>query len=116
MADIFANLSKEKRIEKAVKACAEDDELTIRKAAKIYNVAHTTISRRLQKTTQSHSMAHQFQQLLTPMEERTLIKWTIQYYKWGLPLSLKQLRQFALEILLRKTPQPTRSPPSIGEL
>jgi hypothetical protein len=29
MADIFANLSKEKRIEKAVKACAEDDELTI---------------------------------------------------------------------------------------
>jgi helix-turn-helix, Psq domain len=77
MADIFANLSKEKRIEKAVKACAEDDELTIRKAAKIYNVAHIIISRRLQKTTQSHSMAHQFQQLLTPVEERTLIKWTI---------------------------------------
>jgi helix-turn-helix, Psq domain len=47
MADIFANLSKEKRIEKAVKACAEDDELTTRKAAKIYNVAYTTISRRL---------------------------------------------------------------------
>jgi hypothetical protein len=29
MADIFANLSKEKRIKKAIKACADDDELTI---------------------------------------------------------------------------------------
>jgi hypothetical protein len=46
MADMFANLSKAERIEKAVQACAEDDRLTIRKAAKIYNVAHTTISRR----------------------------------------------------------------------
>jgi DeoR/GlpR family transcriptional regulator of sugar metabolism len=53
MADIFGNLSKVERIEKAVQACAEDDQLTIRKAAKIYNVSHTTISRRLTKNTQS---------------------------------------------------------------
>jgi helix-turn-helix, Psq domain len=77
MADIFANLSKVERIEKAVQACAEDDQLTIRRASKIYNVAHTTISRRLAKTTQSWSVAHRSQQLLTPVEERTIVKWTI---------------------------------------
>jgi hypothetical protein len=85
MADVFTNLSKVERIEKAVKACAEDDRLTIWKAAKIYKVAHTMISRRLQKTTQAYNVAHRFQQLLTPVEERTLVKWVIQYYKWGAP-------------------------------
>jgi helix-turn-helix, Psq domain len=92
MADLFANLSRAERIEKAVKACAEDDRLIIRHAAKIYNVAHTMITRRLQKSTQVYNVAHRFQQLLTPVEERTLIKWVIQYYKWGLPLNIKQLR------------------------
>jgi helix-turn-helix, Psq domain/Tc5 transposase DNA-binding domain len=115
MADMFANLSKAERIEKAVKACAEDDELTIRKAAKIYKVAHTTIARRRQKTTQAYGVAHRFQQLLTPVEERTLVKWVIQCYKWGLPLNLKQLRQFTLEILLRKSPQRNGNIPFIGK-
>jgi Tc5 transposase DNA-binding domain len=84
---MFANLSKAERIEKAVKACAQDDQLTVRK----------------------------FQQLLTPVEERTLVKWVIQYYKWGLPLNLKQLRQFTLEILIRKSSQLTDSIPFIGK-
>jgi helix-turn-helix, Psq domain len=114
MADIFANLSRAERIERAVKACAEDDQLAIRKAAKIYKVAHTTISRRLKKTTQAYTVAHRFQQLLSPVEERTLVKWVIQYYKWGLPLNLTQIRQFVIEILLRKSPQQTGSTPSIG--
>jgi helix-turn-helix, Psq domain len=80
-ADMFANLSKAERIEKAVKACAQDDQLTVRKATKIYKVAYTMISRRLQKTSQAYDVAHRFQQLLTPVEERTLVKWVIQYYK-----------------------------------
>jgi DNA-directed RNA polymerase specialized sigma subunit len=81
MADVFSNLSKVERIEKAVKACAKDDQLTFKKAAKIYKVAHTTISRRLKKATQAYDVAHRFQQLLSPMEERTLVKWVTQYYK-----------------------------------
>jgi Tc5 transposase DNA-binding domain/helix-turn-helix, Psq domain len=108
-------LSKAERTEKAVKACAEDDELTIRKAPKIYKVAHTTITRHLQKTTQANNVAYRFQQLLTPVEERTLVKWIIQYYKWGLLLNLKQLRQFAIEILLRKSPQQTDSVPFVSK-
>jgi len=115
MAEIFANLSKLERIQRAVQACADDGQLTTRRAAKIYSVAHTTISRRLKKATQAYDVAHRFQQLLTPVEERTLVKWVIQYYKWGLPLNLKQLRQFAIEILLRKSPQQTGSMLFVGK-
>ena len=86
MADKFADLTKEKRIEMATKACAEDSRLTIRKAAKIYQIAHTTISRRIEGLTKPRKAAHASQQLLTPVEEQIIIKWAIQYYKWGLPL------------------------------
>ena len=44
MADAFANLKKSERIEKAVCACQEDSKLTTRKAAKIYNIAVSTIT------------------------------------------------------------------------
>jgi Tc5 transposase DNA-binding domain len=50
-----------------------------------------------------------------PVEECTLIKWAIQYYKWGLPLSVRHLRQFAVKILVQKSPQPAGSLPSLGE-
>jgi helix-turn-helix, Psq domain len=114
MADAFADLPKPERIEKAVAACALDPRLSARKAAKIYRVAHTTITRRLKQLTKSKKLSHQEQQLLTPVEERTLVKWAIQYYKWGLPLSARHLRQFAVEIQLRK-PQPAGGFPPIGE-
>jgi pyruvate/2-oxoglutarate dehydrogenase complex dihydrolipoamide acyltransferase (E2) component len=114
MADAFANLSKPERIEKAAAACAADHRLTARKAGKIYQVAHTTITRRLKQLTKSKKLSNQWQQLLTPVEERTLVKWAVQYYKWGLPLSARHLRQFAVEIQLRK-PQPAGGLPPIGE-
>jgi hypothetical protein len=104
MADAFADLPKAERIEKAVAACAADHRLTARKAEKIYRVSHTTILRRLKNLTQPKKVAHRSQQRLTPVEERTLVKWAIQYYKWGLPLGIKHLRQFTFEILLRKRP------------
>jgi predicted HTH transcriptional regulator len=49
MADVFANLPKAERLEKAVQACQQDCRLTARKAGKIYNVVHSTISRRLRE-------------------------------------------------------------------
>jgi helix-turn-helix, Psq domain len=101
MADAFANLPKVERIEKAVCACQQDSRLTARKAGKIYNGVHSTISRRLKEPHKSRAVIAETQQLLTPVEERTIVRFVIQYYKWGLPLSLKQIRQFANEILLR---------------
>jgi DDE superfamily endonuclease/helix-turn-helix, Psq domain/Tc5 transposase DNA-binding domain len=116
MADAFADLSKAERIEKAVKACIENRKMTARKAEKIYNVSHTTILRRIKGESKAKRRSHTHQQLLTPVEERTLVKWVVQYYKWGLPLNLKYLRQYATEILLRKCLQPySNFVPLIGE-
>ncbi len=114
MADAFANLSKQERIENAVRACQQDTKITARRAAKIYNCAHTTITRRLRGATKSKRLAGAEQQLLTPIEEQTIVKWVIQYYKWGLSLGLKQIRQFAIAILLRKCPQPQGKDPPLG--
>jgi D-alanyl-D-alanine carboxypeptidase len=83
MADVFANLSKEERIEKAIAACTQETRLSARKAGKIYNIAPSTITRRLNEQTKPKSRSHQSKQLLTPVEERTLVRWVIQYYKWG---------------------------------
>ena len=115
MADAFANLSKQERIEKAVCACQRDTKMTARRAAKIYNCAPSTISRRLQGVTKSKRLSGAEQQLLTPLEEQIIVKWVIQYYQWGLPLGLKQIRQFATAILLRKCPQPQGSDPPLGQ-
>jgi predicted HTH transcriptional regulator len=81
MADVFADLSKSERIEKAVEACSKDDRLTARKASKIYKCAHTTISRRLKEISKPKKITGQQLQLLSPIEERIIVKWAIQYYK-----------------------------------
>jgi hypothetical protein len=43
MADAFANLPKEERIKKALKALEKDSRLTLRRAELIYNICHTTL-------------------------------------------------------------------------
>lgn len=77
MADEFANLSKQERIEKAVAACIQDGKLSANKAAKIYNVAPSTITRRLNEQTKSKKLIDESKQLLTPVEERTLVRWVV---------------------------------------
>jgi hypothetical protein len=114
MADAFANLSKSERIEKAAAACTADHRLTARQAEKIYQVTYTTITRRLKQLTKSKKLSNQWQQLLTSVEECTLVKWAVQYYKWKLLLSARHLRQFAVEIQLRKR-QPAGGLPPVGE-
>jgi hypothetical protein len=44
MADHFVNLSKPERIKKAVRACAKNNRLTVRKAVQIYYVTSSTIT------------------------------------------------------------------------
>jgi helix-turn-helix, Psq domain len=81
MADAFTNLPKAERIEKAVRACQQDSRLTARRAGKIYNVVHSIISRRLRELTKPKKLIHQANQQLTSVEERTIVKFVIQYYK-----------------------------------
>ncbi len=102
MADKYANLSTSERVDAAVKLLVENPELSIRKAATICNVHSSSISRRQRGLTRSKEQANKEQQLLTPAEEAILIKYTLKYNDWGLPLQFKHLRQFTLEILYRK--------------
>jgi hypothetical protein len=65
--------------------------LTARKAGKIYNIVHSTISRRLRELHKPKKVGSQSRQLLTPVEERTIVKFVKQYYKWRLPLNFDNL-------------------------
>jgi DeoR/GlpR family transcriptional regulator of sugar metabolism len=51
MADQFADLTKSERIEKALTALAKDRTLTAQRAAKIYGVWPSTLTRRLNQFT-----------------------------------------------------------------
>ena len=104
MADQFVNLPKDERLTLAVEKCKLDPTLSYRKAAKIYDVSDTAISRRIKNKSQPLSIKRAEQQLLSPVEEEELARWAIQYHEWGLPLSIRWLRQFASEILRRKDP------------
>jgi hypothetical protein len=99
--------TKSRRIDAAVKFLQEHEDMSLRKAAQIFDVAHTSISRRQLGHVNSQEQWAAQRQLLTPIEEETLTKWALQYHAWGLPLQISHLKQFALEILLkRKTPHP----------
>jgi DNA invertase Pin-like site-specific DNA recombinase len=74
MVEQFANLSKQKRIEKTVAECLRDSRLSATKAVKIYKLAPSTINRRLNKQTRPKKLIDQSKQLLTPVEERTLVR------------------------------------------
>jgi helix-turn-helix, Psq domain len=63
MAETFANLSKQERIEKAVAGCIQDSKLSATKAAKIYNIAPSTITRRLNEQTNPKKLVDEDKQL-----------------------------------------------------
>ena len=58
-ADAFANLPKEERIEKALKALKQDSRLTLRRAGLIYNICHSTLSRRERELLSSYKLINQ---------------------------------------------------------
>lgn len=81
MADAFANLSKQERIEKAVTVCTQDPHLSANRAAKIYKVSSSTITQRLNHEIKPKRLIDETKQHLTAVEERTLVRWVTQYNK-----------------------------------
>jgi transposase len=63
MADVFADFSKDERAKLAVRECSKEDGLSAEKAAKIYRIAPSTITRRLNEQTDSRRAVAQSQQL-----------------------------------------------------
>jgi hypothetical protein len=111
MEEHLASLTKGERIELAVAACSRENGPSARKAAKVYDVAPSTITRRLNHSVQSATSVHQSRQRLSPTEEQVVIQKAIHYYESGLPLGIRHLHEFANEILTRKDPDA----PEIGQ-
>jgi len=94
--------SKSRRLDEAVAFMERHPDMSARQTATIYQVHPSSISKRLSRQVKSFEVAAQEKQSLTPMEEEVLSKWVIQYWAWELPLQIRHLNEFALEILLRK--------------
>ena len=80
------NLSLESCIQKAIFAKKSNPSLSTRALAKQYCLPETTLRRRLQGI-QSRSMAHEYLQSLSPIEERTLVKWISHLTRAGYPIA-----------------------------
>jgi hypothetical protein len=99
MADKYADLSISERVNKAADLLSQHPDLSVRKASEICDVHHSSVSRGQRGLTKPQKEAQAARQLLTASEEAVLIKFALLYFKWGLPLQIKHLRQFAVEIL-----------------
>ncbi len=94
-----ADLPKAERIELAIAECQKANGISARKAANKYNIAPSTVTRRLNHSVQPATIAHQSRQRLTPQEEKLIIRKALQHYESGLPLGIRHLHEFANEIL-----------------
>jgi hypothetical protein len=72
--------SKSRCIDAAAKFLQEHKDMSLRKAAEIFQVAHTSVSRRQLGHVNSQEQWAAQRQLLTPAEEETLTKWALQYH------------------------------------
>jgi transposase len=59
MANAYANLTKAERVKKEVLACEKDKRLSARKAAKIFDIAHSTSTRRIRRTIKARKLISQ---------------------------------------------------------
>ena len=77
----------EEDVTNALNALVNGEIKSIRKAADVFQISKSTLSRRLQKT-KSRIESHVSQQLLTPIEETTLENWIYRAAKLGTPITL----------------------------
>ncbi|KAF2034341.1 hypothetical protein EK21DRAFT_47657, partial [Setomelanomma holmii] len=69
-----------------------------RQACKVYGIPRTTLQGRLAGQ-QSHAIAHQQQQRLTPEQEETLVNWILDEDLRAQPPSHSRVREMAARIL-----------------
>lgn len=97
-ADELDNLSKEERIEHAITAIHQaGGDLSLRKAAKAYNVPHSTLQARFDGR-KSRVESHAHEQNLSPAQEQILVDWVKVQGQRGIPLSLASVTDYASDI------------------
>ena len=90
--------SKEERIQLALEALRKGQISSVRKAAGIYDVPHTTLHYRLHGR-KTLGDAGEERQKLTPAEERALIDWILSLDARGHPPRVGRVREMAIYIL-----------------
>ena len=93
--------SRSERIELAYKAWQESNDMSIRKAARIYGISRSTLHRRT-KGALSNKASRQARQRLSVGEEEALQLWLLQLNKWGWPARISQLEAIAIDLLRAK--------------
>ena len=89
-------LNTSERIQKAVEAYKNDDNLSIRAAAKLHNVAHQSVSNHLNDIHKPAFDQYAFYQKFTPVEEGQHI---LRARESGYPITIKYFNDSANEIL-----------------
>ena len=95
-------LDKSERIKKDVKAYKNDKNLSIRGAAALHGVHHTSVSNHLNKEKKSAPDVYVSYQKLTPIEKNVLVQHLFRAYQSGYPLNIKHLNDCADGLLRNK--------------
>ena len=93
------SIDKAKAIQAAVNDYKNDPELTYRQAAKLHQVSHQSV---IDHDTRQKSFAADYDttnQKLTTVEEAVLVKYSLEIWESGFPLTIQNLNNFANEIL-----------------
>ena len=99
----------ELRLLKALYALKNKDFKSIREAARFFNIAHQTLSRRVHGGV-SQSMGHESTQILSNAEENTLIKWIKRYTESGAHITHSLLKELAIQIEAARVTHASRPP------
>jgi len=81
---LLSENEKEVRIQKAMKAYTAGKFRSLRKTAEAYGLAYTTLNRRVHGGL-PRMLAHAYQQLISPAEEKAILRWIIKLEEWGFP-------------------------------
>ncbi len=104
----------EARISQAIEAIHSNTSLSIRAAARAYDVPRLTLAKRLrgQLTYQQSRIANR---KLLPTEEEALFQWVLSMGERGFPPRISTVRKMADILLLTRAGSPANALPTTGE-
>ena len=102
------------RISQAIEAIHSNTPLSIRAAARAYEVPRSTLAKRVrgQPTYQQSRIANR---KLLPTEEEALFQWVLSMGERGFPPRISAVRRMADILLLTRAGSPTNASPTVGE-
>jgi hypothetical protein len=102
----YGEVPVETRVQQAVneyqKRLHTKEEISIRKAAKMYGITSWERVRRHIHGASTRAIHSVSMQRLSPLEEEVLVVWAKQLYGWGWPARVAHLRTMAIELLAEK--------------